>query len=45
MNIVRMIGGGESWWYLVDAAGRVRGAAHHDDVGGMAKLRAALGDP
>ena len=39
VEIKKMIGGGESWFYAIDKRGKVLGASHQDDREGMARLR------
>ncbi len=42
MQLTKLQGGGQSWYYLLDDAGRVLGAAHEDDRPKMKALENKL---
>jgi hypothetical protein len=39
MEITKQLGGGESWYYLIDDQGFQHDCCHEDDKAGMERLR------
>lgn len=44
MEIMQLVGGGTSWYYLLDNENKVVDASHEDDRAGMNRLRQRASD-